>query len=69
MAFAALIISLVALGLQVEMRVRQYLQRRRAVKALGDAMRTMAAIDSARSQLRMSVLSAPSGDFFPKGRN
>lgn len=70
MALLALIVATVALGLSLEHRIRAYVYRRRAVRAIGEAMQTLAAVDKARSFLREQAPNvALAGDLFPKGRN
>lgn len=73
MVLAAFILSLLAFALSSAQWVRIYVIRRRATKALNEAIQTMARLDSARTEFAraMSALSSatPVGDLFPKGRN
>lgn len=71
MVLAAFILSLLSAVLWVTVLARAYVNRRRAMRALSDAIKTMAAVDAMRtSRWPMPAASvAPVGDLFPKGRN
>jgi len=69
MAVLALIVACAALGLALEHRIRALVNRRRAVKALGEAMATLHEVEKVQRQLLSSPLRSTEWRTFPKGQN